>query len=382
MTSVREFVQRRARRLQSAAIERAYEARLLDRAGMLVVAGPENTWTWDEDERVTIAAPVTDDGRIPERMQAYVGTFSRQRPFICRLEDVRLSGPFAVGVLRGGRVVTETTCAMRWCFVRSAPHSVVRHRRGPAPRIPLACSLVSRRSQQYGHWLQDYLPQLEALEHYARVTQETPTLIIDRAPRPWQLDSLRLMGHDPDGCVRFPGDRLDVERLVVPEYIRLQDHAPRDLVSPRSIRFLRRRVFENLPAVPSPTPRRILISRAKAPRRRLLNEAALLTALEPLGFERVVPDDLTFTEQVQIFRHAEVAVIPHGSCVRNTVFSTNLALVELFAHDNVRPDFLQVAGILGHRYGAVIGRSENELTDFRVDVDGVLRMIDRLTGSA
>ncbi len=69
-----------------------------------------------------------------------------------------------------------------------------------------------------------------------------------------------------------------------------------------------------------PAPRRLLVSRADAATRRLINEDAMLALLRPLGFERIVPGDLSLTDQVRAFAAATHVVAPHGAALANIVF--------------------------------------------------------------
>ena len=97
--------------------------------------------------------------------------------------------------------------------------------------------------------------------------------------------------------------------------------------------------------------------RAGAPRRRLYvgrgdtkhtrrvdNEAALLAALDPLGFEAIDPGALSPAQQVPRVRRGGCIVGPHGAGLTNLAFaSPGAAVVEIFAHDYVNECFWALA---------------------------------------
>jgi hypothetical protein len=64
----------------------------------------------------------------------------------------------------------------------------------------------------------------------------------------------------------------------------------------------------------------IYISRAKAPKRKVLNEAALWERLQPLGFEEVFAEELTVPQQAQLFHSTRIAVGANGAAWSNLLF--------------------------------------------------------------
>jgi hypothetical protein len=131
-----------------------------------------------------------------------------------------------------------------------------------------------------------------------------------------------------------------------------------------------------------PTPRRpgnrILISRAGAANRRILNEADLLQALSPLGFERYRLEALPIEEQIALFQDAECVVAPHGAGLANLVFAPETAVVELFGSRFVVPHYYLLSKALGHRYAYIQGYSDNRDSDMRSEVDHVRDTVETL----
>ncbi len=67
--------------------------------------------------------------------------------------------------------------------------------------------------------------------------------------------------------------------------------------------------------------RKLYLARSSTTRRRVENEADVIQALEPLGFECVRPESLSMGEQVALFSQASHIVAPSGGALANMVFA-------------------------------------------------------------
>lgn len=66
--------------------------------------------------------------------------------------------------------------------------------------------------------------------------------------------------------------------------------------------------------------RKVYISRAKAPSRKVSNEAEVLPHLKSAGFEIIFAEELSFAEQVKLFNETSVLLAIHGGGMANIVF--------------------------------------------------------------
>ncbi len=207
--------------------------------------------------------------------------------------------------------------------------------------------LHTRGGDNYYHFLTDVLPRLELLR---RAGIEPESYLVNRTTR-FQRDLLDHLGITAGRCLgseKYP--HLRAERLVVPS---LPDDDLR--TPPWIVPWLRDRF---LPADVAPPHRRLYVGRGNQKHtRRVDNEAEVLAALEPLGFESIDPGQMSPAEQVRAFAEAECVVGVHGAGLTNLAFCPpGVGVVELFAPDYVNECFWALATTVeGLRYRYLVG---------------------------
>jgi capsular polysaccharide biosynthesis protein len=241
--------------------------------------------------------------------------------------------------------------------------------------------LTTRGSENYYHFLTDVLPRLELLR---RAGVDSDRYLVDRDAR-FQRDLLDHVGITADRCVsteKYPHLRAD--ELIVPSLPDDNLRTP-DWIVP----WLRAQFLPEQVAAPH---RRLYVGRGDKKRtRRVENEAEVLAALAPLGFESIDPGRLSPADQVRAFAEAECIVGAHGAGLTNLAFcSPGAAVVELFATDYVNECFWALATTVeGLRYRYLIGdglvnsswksRSNRGVaSDIRVDPRQILRLLEDL----
>jgi capsular polysaccharide biosynthesis protein len=339
-------------------------------------------------EVVEVAAALRLDRPLPAGLPADHPQFAAHRH-----ERV---APNVVAVIRNGRVLAPYGAVMTeddtllfdlspyYGAARPSQHPVFLRCRPPAlTEVPGSVAvLTTRGSDNYYHFLTDVLPRLELLR---RAGVEPDAYVVNRSTR-FQRDLLDHLGLTADRCLgaeKYPHLRADV--LVVPS---LPDD---DLRTPPFIVPWLRAQF--LPNDARPPHRRLYVTRGdQRHTRRVENEAELLTALGPLGFDVIDPGALSPAEQVRAFAEAEYIVGPHGAGLTNLAFaSPGAAVVELFADDYVNECFWALASTVeGLRYRYLVGdggpiRSRGNrgvASDITVDTRQVLRLLDDLMEGA
>lgn len=238
-----------------------------------------------------------------------------------------------------------------WFDAPALGHPCFRMRRlGRAAHLPgRVLNLLSLAPDNYAHWTLDVLPRAFLALEAGHSPAAFSHVLIGGADRPFKRHSLEAMGFPP-GRLLFVGDGVAwwrADALVCPSYPgRLPGRCAWVVEKARSLR----------PA-PSRGGRRLLLSRAFAPSRKLLNEDALSAAvLAPLGFERVHAERLSWREQARLFAEASFIVAPHGAGLANLAYcSPGTALLELFHPRYVHVQYWRLAESAGLAYHYLLG---------------------------
>lgn len=125
---------------------------------------------------------------------------------------------------------------------------------------------------------------------------------------------------------------------------------------------------------------RLFIDRSATRTRSLTNGEDLFSELSKLGFERYTLEDMSFEDQVWIFSRASIVVGNMGAGMVNTVFSKpKTQVIYLIPEGWDDAFFWDLASVMNHRheavYGALIG--EHFFDGFTVDAKLVLRLVER-----
>lgn len=236
--------------------------------------------------------------------------------------------------------------------------------------------LSSAQPGNYYHWLFDILPRFGIL---ARGGISADFYLVN-AETAFQRESLELL-KIPRAKVISPSTRTHVQadQLIVPSL-----PGPVFTATPQaqSCRFLRD-VFRSEDL--SHDKRRLLyISRRDAKERRVLNEAEVLKAIEPSGFEATVLEGMQFAEQIQLFSEARVILGPHGAGLSNAVFcEPGTMLIEFMPKGRVVDCFERLARFGGLDYTAISADdasspgTSSATNDHVVDIAALRQLLDQ-----
>jgi capsular polysaccharide biosynthesis protein len=249
----------------------------------------------------------------------------------------------------------------------------------PAPQtvIEQDCIMVGG-DDNYSHWLFRNMLKLSTLDR-AGLLHRYPWLV-NADLRGYQLEFLQLLGHDPAQTVRVERNVvIRCARVLVPAL-----HVSNRAVT-KGVEWLRERMAA-VSTPPAQATRRLFLSRRDNGRRRLLNEDALFEMLEPSGFERVVPGEMTVAAQIAAFSSARIIVAAHGAGLTNMIFTPpGAVIVEITSgaieHMNL---FRKLSLSTGHT--VITLRSDdydvpaaavNVNSDYRVDAAAVRQAVEQ-----
>lgn len=298
-----------------------------------------------------------------------------------RAPTVRIP-PLEGAVVRDG-LYCPTNSALLTPDRRVVAESVgTRHPQYPFRPEALQCTAVERLAGMatplrafrwnYYHMLVDCLPRLALAREHPEVGRgEVIQLLYAGAePAPAERRVVQALGLGETRFVRVEEGRLyEVERYLLLPFLSRQFAG----VLPA---WYRQRLRPVLPPRPPRRRHRILVSRAGASKRRVRNEADVLAALAPLGFEAVALETLTFDEQVALFYDADVVVAPHGAGLTNLLFAPAARVVELFPTPFVVPHFYYLCSALGVPYRYWCGDRTHRDDDFEVEVAAMRTLVE------
>lgn len=124
--------------------------------------------------------------------------------------------------------------------------------------------------------------------------------------------------------------------------------------------------------------RRLFIARRPGGNgRHILNDEAVMNVLTPLGFERILLEDLQITQQIAAFAEAECVVAAHGAGLANLLFSSNASVVELFPGRTLWPHACFLSRTGNHRYQYICHHAKGRADDFHVDIPALKAAVSR-----
>ncbi len=283
------------------------------------------------------------------------------------LVDVRdrrysLRGSYLIDPRR--RVVYETRLvpSMRFHRISIAPLESVEHVDGV---VACLCQAPS-----YGHW---NLMALPLIRYYRELLGGDPDFYYcGSRVSPWQLESLEMLGIDRSRILKHG---VTADRLLVAIADRRQGYDESFLLF----------ADENLLPKPAVTHanRRILVSRASASMRRLVNEEECARALGSYGFEVVTTEALSLLEEIELFRQAEVVLGVMGAGLTNAIFAPAGTPLISLAASTWESQIEQIAAVKQHPFALIHGPAAGprvgipELAhDFSIDVGRVVRVVE------
>lgn len=293
--------------------------------------------------------------------------------------------------LRRARVIGHdwtvfSTAGAMWCRTQR-PRVATRRDGGaieidgspPAQRIREPVALLGG-SWNYYHALADFALNLAALEQVPG-GGELPLLVDDFAPQ-FAARIAVALGVAPDRFRRVPeGQVLRCDSLLVLPRALGGTGQMRDMAAIDWLRAAAARAALAEPEAPA-LPRRILVSRSGAARRRVRNGRAVARICARHGFTELQVETLPLVQQWRLFAEAEAVVAPHGAALANILFMRPGALlVELVpGRGYCPPMFTNIAAALGLRHVILAQQGGQNAPDFRVDPVTLAEALDAALG--
>lgn len=316
-----------------------------------------------EEPTVDYPLPAHAPEELREFFRAQISAVELWPEFIGRLPGGRVFGSGAVLSPDGKSVARDVSVDFGKPF--SKHWLLGYHRIRPPVGIPGDSAVAATAlGHGYAHWLLEELPRLltPGVAECDTVLAHATTGYSRHA-----LDLLHLRGK-----VREPKryEHLCCEQLTVPSLIG-QPGFP----TPRVGQVLQDFVGE-IASKSIHSGERLYISREKARRRRVTNEAEVWALLQRMGFEKLHTEDLTWFAQIEVFRRAKIIIAPHGAGLANIVFCRpGTIVIELFNRSYVNGGYWRLAAVQKLEYRAIVPSGEEPL-GARLDANSLDMAVD------
>jgi capsular polysaccharide biosynthesis protein len=229
----------------------------------------------------------------------------------------------------------------------------------------------------YFHWFADALPKLLAAE---KEVGGHKVLIPESYKKyPYIQYSLKKMGidffyfNDHISSVRHFKKYKIKDLLIVDEL---------SYFNPAVMGTLRKKFSERYSSTADPY-RKIYISREKALRRKILNEAEVRKTIKEFGFEIHYFEDYYFEKQVELISQCKFLISLHGAGLTNMLFMKDGTNVLEFKQegDFINGGYYSLANSLKINYYYLLCRGNSEVTqdsDFVVDTEKLIVVIQQM----
>jgi glycosyl transferase family 61 len=285
-------------------------------------------------------------------------------------------------VFKGDRILRESfnypSEFVRWASTNNVLKFYLRNylRKRRSRLNERAVWVIDNWGAAYFHWFADALTRLYTLrERLADCVLLLPESFSTAA---YVAPSLVPLGV---GQIRFikADELVDCRQLLVPSHTAPSGHHNVALVC--GLRQLYTSYYHR--AEGAPVGERIYISRAKAKRRKIINEGEVAAALAQAGFKTVCLEDYKFEEQVGLMLNARHVVSNHGAGLTNMLFlRSGSSVLEIRKRgDSHNNSYFFLASALKLKYYYQLGQPEDPSEDAYsanvfVDVDKLRRNLE------
>jgi len=262
--------------------------------------------------------------------------------FLASIPRPRLLSTTGIVIAPDDRVFEQSCCWRTYFLERDFEFNSLRRNLTPVKLSGAFITLLSRHSTSYYHWFTECLLRLAAVERLP----ELP-ILFPSGLRPWQTETLDLLGISGDRRIELSAGCYEVDQLYLPSFAGYADFQTDWTFSwaDWALQWLREQ-FCGTRAVKRG--KRIYISREGVTHRRVINEIDVVEALKREGFQVVNPMALTTAEKISVFGDAEIIVGAHGAGLVHQLFAPPGAkIVEVI-------DPFHLGGVFSYHMGSAL----------------------------
>jgi hypothetical protein len=204
----------------------------------------------------------------------------------------------------------------------------------------------------YYHWLFDVLPRYH-IACKSKLFSNTPFVYVPSCEVGFQRETLAHL-HIPKELLI---SSMHVKHIRAP-IIFVTDHPNPEAKIPSWICSFLRETFLPFASPSTQCIDKIYISRSDSTNaRRVVNEEEVCSTLQEHGFAITKLSELTFSNQVSLFRTAKLIIAPHGAGLSNLVFcEPGTKVLEIFNPDYHPSMYKELSARIGLNYEAINGQ--------------------------
>jgi len=303
---------------------------------------------------------------LPPRLSDYLGAYKKNNVCVFDINDGIVGGNHGFAYTPDGSLILETAGSTHSSHAKHILNTIDRRKiinticqksrqsLESKVRIGHIFVLSGRRGGGYSHWLDETLPRIYLFKEYKKKTGTSPTLVFNRGLSEHQTQSLELLGVEPEEYIELPEEGIKADVVSIPE-LRLRSAFAGFETAQDELLWIKDTILRNIPDLKDHSySSRVFISRRDSPHsRHITNEDELLSRLREYGFEPYILSDMNFTEQIKLMNQAEIVIGAHGAGLINTLWATDIDIVELL-RSRGRPHYFVLANELGHRYEFIL----------------------------
>jgi capsular polysaccharide biosynthesis protein len=215
--------------------------------------------------------------------------------------------------------------------------------------------LATAGGYNYYHWLIDVLPRLEIInKNFSNDYNKIERFLINKS-NSFVRQSLEVLNVDLNKILPLQNEtHFLVKKLIIPS-LSSELYAP----SPWICDFLRNNFLKQKEQAKIQPIKRLYISRAKARRRKIINEQEVLNCLQKWRFTPIYLEQYNFVEQIALLANAEAIVAPHGAGLTNLLWcQAGTKILEIFSPRFINPCFWALASQVNVDYFYLIGKGK------------------------
>jgi len=268
-------------------------------------------------------------------------------------------GPGKVKAFGCGEVVDETTVRLEDTrSLKKVPHKVI--------------NVMMPGMYIYGHWLIDLLPKLYLLQQ--QIDFKKYKIVLPNDIPSYSLDFLKMIGLDNSNLIYFDPAKeiLECKLVILPTKCRIIDGS---WLAPY-VGTMYDEIASKIEVKDTNLPKRLYLSRRRLKKqfRKLVNREEVSDLIISNGFTEIFPEDYSLSDQLQLYKNAELMVGEFGSALHNSLFS-NKDLKVISLQSSHIPLLVQwgICNVKGQTCSLIFGETteirKSINSDFKIDLD-------------